>query len=304
MNAIRHALKLGILYFCLLPIANGSELELLLSDVSWPEGPHADEDGVFFVAYGAHQVLRWNHGHTEVLWTQEGCGPASLAKLAPERFLVSCYDSHSLVEIDAQGRIVRQDFLEQWNADWKGPNDFALDGQGGVYISLSGAFDPAAPPTGKILYRNAKGEYQVFGGQLHYPNGLALTPDGKSLLVAEHLAARLSMFSIENGGLLSRQSIWKHLDEIIERPTDAPLTYGIDGLKVDQTGLIYLANYGAGRIVIADLGGQWRENILVPFPYLYVDNIALDSRNGDLYITAVRDDSQAPYPGAFFRWKK
>ena len=86
---------------------------------------------------------------------------------------------------------------------------------------------------------------------LGFPNGTVVTPDGRTLIVGETFARRLTAFDIQDDGSLSNRRVWAQLDE------GAP-----DGICLDAEGCIWIASprEPAGYLRIAE-GGEVKERI-------------------------------------------
>jgi sugar lactone lactonase YvrE len=84
-------------------------------------------------------------------------------------------------------------------------NDMIADGEGRVWVGDLG-FDllgPRQANVGRLLLVTPDGGAEVVADQLDYPNGIAVTPDGRQLIVAESGEGRLSRFTIAADGSLS-----------------------------------------------------------------------------------------------------
>ncbi|MBV9696538.1 MAG: SMP-30/gluconolactonase/LRE family protein, partial [Gammaproteobacteria bacterium] len=159
-----------------------------LTAAAYPEGPLWHGGRLLYVEYAQHTIRAWDGARSAVLWHKDGCGPSGLIGLGSDHLLVACYDSNTLLELDALAHEVRALSKDSEGRAFQGPNDFCADGQGGVYLSASGAYDQKAPITGAVLQLRADGTLRRVAELIHYSNGLALTADGKTLLVAEMLA--------------------------------------------------------------------------------------------------------------------
>ena len=103
--------------------------------------------------------------------------------------------------VSTAGKTLRVYDKDDAGAAFIGPNDFAADRTGGVFMSASGPWE-SAPIVGKILYRAADGSLRTVADDLHYANGLALSPDGRTLHCSEMYAYRIVAFDVgENGSL-------------------------------------------------------------------------------------------------------
>jgi sugar lactone lactonase YvrE len=212
--------------------------------------------------------------------------------------LVACYDSNTLVRLDADGKALETIDLKKYGG--VGPNDFVKDSRGGVYFSTSGVFEDKAEATGKVFYRDRPGRVRCVAEKIHYANGLALTDGGDSLLVAETLEGRILKFEVKaDGGLSEKPHVWKQLSDVRPDPKDKPWFVGPDGLKADSRGNLYICQFGAGRVLVVDAKGDWIRTLSVPFQY--VTNVALNPDDeGVVYVTAAEDAWKAPYGGAVY----
>jgi sugar lactone lactonase YvrE len=80
---------------------------------------------------------------------------------------------------------------------------------------------------------------------MHFPNGMVITPDGRTLIVAETLAMRLTAFDIGPDGALSNRRVWATLG------MRAP-----DGICLDANGHVWVANAIAPECVLVAPGGE------------------------------------------------
>jgi sugar lactone lactonase YvrE len=91
-----------------------------------------------------------------------------------------------------------------------GWNEVVVEGRGNIY--LNGAdFDflgGAAPEPGIIALVTPDGEVRQVADGIEFPNGMAVTPDNATLIVAESFAGRLTAFDIEEDGSLSGRRVW------------------------------------------------------------------------------------------------
>ena len=71
-----------------------------------------------------------------------------------------------------------------------------------------------------------------------------------------------------------------------------------DSMPTDREGNVYIAQYGAARMLVATPAGKLLRILSVPPEYLYATNCAFSPDEWTIYITASRDQDNAPYPGA------
>ena len=179
-----------------------AETEVVAKNVKFPEGPLWTDGALLFVDYGGHTVLRLeSDGSLAQLWERPGCGPAALVRAGAD-LLVTCYDENTLVRVSMAGKTLKVYDRDAAGATFIGPNDFVADAAGGVFMSASGPWE-TAPIVGKILYLADDGTLRTVADDLHYANGLALSPDGRTLYCSETYAYRIVAFTVGDDGSLS-----------------------------------------------------------------------------------------------------
>ncbi|MFZ2327319.1 MAG: SMP-30/gluconolactonase/LRE family protein [Rhodoferax sp.] len=176
--------------------------------------------------------------------------------------------------IDADGTLVFGDALARKIYRWDGKtlqttadltqltvfclSDGIVDPQGRMYVGDIGYnfFDPANQPvkTCVIVKVESDGSASVVADQLTFPNGMVITPDGKTLVVAECMAHRLTAFDIDDSGALHNRRVWAELPEDTHP----------DGICLDVEGAIWVANpEGKDNVLRVLEGGQITHRIQV-----------------------------------------
>lgn len=92
----------------------------------------------------------------------------------------------------------------------RGGNEIVTDSQGHLYVN---GFDfdflgGGTPQPGWINLISSDGSYRQVAGDIDFPNGMVITPDGSTLVVAESFAGRLSAFRIQADGSLTDRRVW------------------------------------------------------------------------------------------------
>jgi sugar lactone lactonase YvrE len=270
-----------------------------------PDGPLWQQGKLLYVVYpGQGGVKVWDGKRAVPYWEKDHCGPTALIEFGNHHLLVACYDANAIVELDQNGKQLRSIERDDAGKPFIGPNDFAADGAGGIYLTASGAFDLKAPITGAILHISADGRHLVeVANTIHYSNGLTVAKDRTNLLVAEMFAGRILSFPINKDGSLGQRSVWVRLQDLAP-PTPHEDGYnGPDALKLGPDGNYYIAHNGSGRVLVVNADRKLIRIIKVPT--LYVTNVAFGPKGADtIYITGGFDQYKEPFPGAVFLWTR
>ena len=281
-----------------------SDTVLIDAAAAYPEGPLWRDGKLLYVEYAGPGIKLWDGKRTAAFWSSEHCGASGLIAYGHGHILVACYDANALVEIDQRGKQVRTIDKDSAGKPFVGPNDFAADGVGGIYVSASGVYDLKAPISGTILHLSAtNGTLIEVANLIHYSNGLTLSKNGKSLLVAEMLAGRILSFPIEAGGALGARTVWARMQDLAPPTPHEDAYNGPDGMKLGPDGNYYIAQNGSGRVLVVSDDKKLQRIITVPTPYVTNMNFGADGAD-TVYITGVFDPWKAPFPGAVYRWTK
>jgi sugar lactone lactonase YvrE len=138
-----------------------------------------------------------------------------------------------LERLDTDGSLVPH--VDMTGLIGHGWNEVVVDPRGNAYVNspnfdMSQGFDfEIGSKSGVVAVVSADGDARVVADTLAFPNGMAVTPDGATLIVGESFASRLSAWDIEADGSLSNRRIW------------APLEHGVDGICIDAEGAVWCA---------------------------------------------------------------
>jgi gluconolactonase len=280
-----------------------ADTALVDAAAAYPEGPLWRNGKLLYVEYAGPGIKVWDGKRVASYWRGEHCGASGLIAYRHNHILVACYDSNSIVELDEAGKQIRAIDQDSAGKPFIGPNDFTADGSGGIYVSASGVYDLKAPISGTILYLSpTAGTLREVAALIHYSNGLTLSKDGKSLLVAEMLAGRILTFPINADGTLGQRAVWARLQDLAAPTAHEDGYNGPDGFKLGPDGNYYIAQNGSGRVLVVNDEKKLLRIITVPTPYVTNVNFGADGAE-TLYITGVFDPWKAPFPGAVYRWR-
>jgi sugar lactone lactonase YvrE len=143
-------------------------------------------------------------------------------------------------------------------------NDMVVDAEGRAYVGNFG-FDimsGARIRTANVIRVDPDGSAAVAADELSFPNGTVIAPDGRTLVVAETLAGRLTAFDVDDGGALSGRRTWAKLSDFVDTEDfgDLLAAGGVapDGIALDAEGAIWVADALGGRVIRVREGGRDR----------------------------------------------
>jgi len=246
-------------------------IELVADDLFFPEGPRwrDGEQKLYFSDVMAGKVSRVDsEGAVETVF-EPGEFPSGLGFLENGDLLVVATASNEVVRLASDlvraGSAKRSDSIH--HADISTPygtgnNDMVVAANGNAY---AGAYvpglseevppGPANPPQfGNLVLARPDGSTQIVADRVCFPNGAAITSDGKTLILSETFAFTLTAWDIEDDGTLSNRRPFANL----AAPTD--------GISLDAEGCVWVAcpyfSYGdsGGWVRVAD-GGEIKQVI-------------------------------------------
>ena len=130
-------------------------------------------------------------------------------------------------------------------------NEIVVDGRGNAYVNNIGFEFPCgefAPGTVALLAPD--GSVRQVADGVAFPNGMAVTPDNSTLIVAESYANKLTAFDIAEDGGLSNRRVWADLGDGVP-----------DGLCLDAEGAVWYADVPNKRCVRVGEGGEVLQTI-------------------------------------------
>jgi sugar lactone lactonase YvrE len=222
------------------------ECRVLVDGRGLVEAPRWHEGRLYFSDWTAGEVVAVDPaGHVEVVARVRSFPLCSA--WAP--------DGRLLVVSSAEGRLLRREpdgsLLPQAELGASGWNDIVVDGRGNAYVNSVG-FDMAAgedPRPGHVVLATADGAVRRVAEDLAFPNGMAVTGDNATLIVAESHGPRLTAFAIDADGSLGGRRVFADLEE-------AP-----DGICVDAEGAVWYATVPGRRCVRVAEGGQVLDSV-------------------------------------------
>lgn len=221
-----------------------STSEVLLRGVVFGESARWRDGRVWFSDWGANQVIALGaDGRHEVVVTVASF-PMCIDFLPDGRLLVVDSARRRLLRREPDGSLLAHADLS--GISKKPWNDIVVDDRGNAYVNTIGFDFPGGEfAPGLVVLVTPDGHVRQVADDLAFPNGMAILPDGGTLVVAESYANRLTAYAIGPDGDLRDRRVWA------ETPGDHP-----DGICVDAEGAIWYADVGNRRCVRVREGGE------------------------------------------------
>ncbi len=142
------------------------------------------------------------------------------------------------------------------------PNDLVIDRKGGVYFTDPGGYPkPGQPrPPTAVYYLDPRGKLLRLADDIELPNGIQLSPDEKTLYVANTQGEYVLAFQVAADGSVHGRRNFAHLAGFQQTPRGP--SSGADGLAVDSAGRLYVAT--TIGVQVFDSGGAALGTLVLP----------------------------------------
>lgn len=232
----------------------------LVQGFTFLESPRWHEGRLWLSDFHTHRVLAVSLDGTVENIAVVPAQPSGLGWLPDGRMLVVSMKDRKLLRREADGSlVVHADLsgLATWHL-----NDMVVDEKGRAYIGNFG-FDhrsggPVVPASLIMVAPDGRASV-VSDNDLIFPNGSAITPDGRTLLVGETWGNRISAFPINGDGSLGARYTWASFGELTDSREFAVLSAAAkvlpDGCTLDAQGCLWVADIGGNRAIRVKEGG-------------------------------------------------
>ena len=221
------------------------KLETLIDGRAFLEGPRWHDGALWVSDMHAHEVLRVSiDGDVEVIAALD-TPPSGLGWLPDGRMLIVSMDDRRVLRRE-NGSIVEhadcRDFAPHEI------NDLVVDGPGHAFLSQFGYDHHAGAKLQRapVLRIDPDGSVHEATDPLRMANGMVITADGKTLVIAESAGRRLMGYDLDGDGSLSNERVWADLPEM-----DYP-----DGICIDAEDAVWCAGPASDRFVRVREGGE------------------------------------------------
>lgn len=250
-------------------LAPDAKIEVLASGFNWSEGPVWKDGGIVFSDVPENTVFGWKEGEKAAsvvlkpsgsLNDKDGQGSNGLAVDAQGRLVLCQHGERRVARLEKDGSFTAlADRFE--GKRFNSPNDLVIAKSGIVYFTdppyglKKGTDQPELDYHG-IFSVDASGKVSLLDKAVRFPNGIALSPDEKTLYVAvsDPQDTRVIAYDLATPGAASRVVFNAQSLKSPQRKG------GCDGMKVDAQGNIWTT--GPGGVLILDKNGKHLGSIL------------------------------------------
>ena len=221
-----------------------SAAEVLMEGIMLGESPRWHDGRLWFSDWGAHQVIALGPGGGHEVVATVPSIPMCIDFLPDGRLLIVDSARRRLLRREPDGSLVQHADLS--GVSQKPWNDIVADDRGNAYVNTIGFDFPGGEfAPGLIVLATPDGNVREVADSLAFPNGMAITPDGGTLVVAESYGNRLTAYDIRSNGSLAGRRVWA------DTPGDHP-----DGICMDADGAVWYADVGNRHCVRVREGGE------------------------------------------------
>ena len=230
-------------------MSEAGNTEVLLDGLKFPEAPRWRDGKLWFSDFYAHRVMTVDlGGHVESI-VEVPQRPSGLGWTPDGTLLVVSMLDRRLMRFDGAGLRLVADL----SALATGPcNDMVVDAAGRAYVGNFGydRHNGEAPRNTCLVRVDPDGRVVRAAADLVFPNGTVISPDGRTLIVGETFANRLTAFDVLADGTLTNRRVFAELDGVFP-----------DGICLDAEGAVWVTNPRGDRVVRVFEGGRIAQTV-------------------------------------------
>ena len=221
-----------------------SSARVLATGLVYGESPRWHDGRLWFVDFGAQEVGAVDlQGNRELIERMPSM-PMGLGFVPDGRLLIVAVREARLLRREPGGGLATYADLSVLSKQPWG--ELVVDGRGNAYVGNLGFEFPGGQfAPGSLALVTPDGAVRQVADGVAFPNGMAVTPDNSTLILAESYAHRLTAFDIASDGSLSNRRVWADLGAAFP-----------DGICLDADGAVWYADVPAKHCVRVREGGE------------------------------------------------
>lgn len=225
------------------------ELHTLMTGLAIVESPRWHEDRLWFCDWGAQELIAVDLAGASDVITGVPSFPFSIDWLPDGRLLIVSASDRLLMRREPDGSLATHADLSRLSEyPW---NEIVVDGRGNAYVNNIGFdFPDGEFAPGIVALVTPDGSLRQVADGVAFPNGMAVTPDNATLILAESYGNKLTAFDIAADGSLANRRVWADLD------AGAP-----DGICLDTDGAVWYGDVPNQRCVRVRESGEVLQTI-------------------------------------------
>ena len=237
------------------------------------EGPAFDKSGDLYVVNfqkdGTIGLVKPD-GSVELFVTlPEGSTANAIQFDSKGNMYLADFTGHNVLKVDMKTKKID---VYVHNDSFNQPNDLCINKKDQLFAS-----DPNwKEGTGKLWRIDKGGKAVLLTEQMGTTNGIALSPDEKTLYVNESVQRKIWSFTVDKKGALSNKTLFAEFQD-----------FGFDGMKCDNQGNLYVTRYGKGVIAVLDSKGKLIREVQLKGKRC--SNLVFGGLNGKLVFVTLQD---------------
>jgi sugar lactone lactonase YvrE len=237
------------------------------------EGPNFDKSGnLYVVNFQKDGTIGLVHpdGTVELFVTlPEGSTANAIQFDAAGNMLLADFTGHNILRVNMKTKEIT---VLCHNEQFNQPNDICINKKGQLFAS-----DPSwKTSTGKLWRIDPDGKAILLTGEMGTTNGIELSPDEKILYVNESVQHNIWAFDVDDQGTIGNKRLFHKFDD-----------FGMDGMKCDREGNLYVCRHGKGTIAIFSSSGKLLREVALKGKK--VSNIVFGGKDGRTCYLTLQD---------------
>lgn len=237
------------------------------------EGPAFDNNGILYVVNFQRNgtIGKIDKKKNAELFVELPSGSIanSIQFNSKGEMLLADYPMHNVLKVDMKTKEVS---VFAHNENFNQPNDLCINNNDQLFAS-----DPHwKTNTGKLWRIDPDGSSHLLEDSMGTTNGIELSPDEKTLYVNESIQRNVWKYSVDETGNISNKTLFHQFEN-----------FGMDGMKCDKNGNLYITRYGKGTIVVLSPEGKLLREVHLKGKNC--SNLVFGGKNGTMIFVTMQD---------------